>query len=272
MQSLIEKNLDLRQFSYEIAFTKYAKHGIEITKNAVLNGISIIVAVGGDGSVNDIVNGIIGSETTLAIIPKGSGNGLSRSLNIPMNTKKAIQLINAGKIVKIDAGKINGHLFVSNAGVGFDSLVIDKFTNSKQRGFRAYSKIITQHILAYKPLHFLIDIDGKKMKEQAFMLTIANGIQLGYGFKIAPLANVQDGIFDIVILKKFPKVLALSIALKAFTGKIHKSKFTIHLKGKHIKIEHPNLTHFQFDGEAQVCNQSVEIEMVPNSINVLVPQ
>lgn len=269
--SSIEGNLDSKQFSFEIAWTQYAKHGIEIAKQAALDGIDIIVAVGGDGSVNDIVNGIINTEVSLAIIPKGSGNGLSRSLNIPMNTKAAIQLINTGSVEKIDIGNINGRLFVSNAGVGFDALVTDKFKSSKNRGFRSYSKIITQHLLSYKPLLYSIEIDGKKSKEKAFMLTVANGVQLGYGFKIAPTANVQDGIFDIVILSKFPKVFAFTIAVLAFTGQICKSRFVKHLRGKHIKIEHPKLTRMQFDGESEPCNQIVSIDLLPQSLKVIVP-
>lgn len=271
LQSLIEENLDSKKFSYEIAWTQYAKHGIEIGRQAALDGIDIIVAVGGDGSVNDIVNGIINTDVSLAIIPKGSGNGLSRSLNIPMNAKAAIQLINSGSLAKIDVGKINERLFVSNAGVGFDALVTDKFKSSKNRGFRAYSKIITQHLLSYKPLLYSIEIDGKKSKEKAFMLTVANGVQLGYGFKIAPDASVHDGLFDIVILSKFPKVFAFTIALLAFTGQIHKSRFVKHLRGKHIKIEHAELTKMQFDGESESCNQIVTIELIPQSLNVIIP-
>ena len=271
MQNLIKQNLDLQQFTYEIAWTKYPKHGIEIAKKAVLDGIDILVAVGGDGSVNDIVNGILNTDVCLAIIPKGSGNGLSRSLQIPMNTQKAIQLINTGNVTKIDVGKINEHLFVSNAGVGFDALVTDKFSKSKKRGFKAYSKIITQHLLSYKPLLLSIEIDGKKMQESAFMFTVANGVQLGYGFKIAPLADVQDGLFDIVILRKFPKLFAFPIALLAFMGKIHQSRFVTHFRGRHIKIENPNLTKMQFDGESASCDQVVTIDLIAQSLKVIVP-
>lgn len=271
MQTLIDETLDAKQFTYEIAWTKYEKHGIDIARKAVLDGIDIIVAVGGDGSVNDLVSSIINTDTSLAIIPKGSGNGLARSLNIPLNTKKAIQVINTGNYVKIDAGKINNQYFVSNAGVGFDAVVTGKFAKSKSRGFKTYLKIIMQNLLSFKPPLFSIEIDGKKIEEHAFMLTIANGIQLGYGFKIAPLANIQDGLFDLVILKQFPKLFALPIAVLAFSGNIHRSRFVTIIRGKNIDIEQTNLINMQYDGESAACNQVVTITMLPQSVNVLVP-
>lgn len=271
LQGLIEKHLDKEQFAPEIAYTQYAKHGTELAKEAVKNGFKIIVAVGGDGSVNDIIAGIYGTEATLAIIPKGSGNGLARSLRIPLDPAKAIDLINKGKVHTIDLGKADGRIFVSNAGVGFDALVARKFAKSKRRGMAMYSWIVTKYLWMYKEWKWDIEVDGKSLHERAFILTVANAEQFGYNFKIAPVADLQDGLFDIVIIRKYPKILGAAIALRAFNGSILKSKYVRHLKGKQVTIRHPQLSLLQMDGDVHPCGNEVRVEMLQSALHVVTP-
>lgn len=271
LKATIEKCLDLQQFQYEMVYTEYAQHGTELAQKASLSGADIVVAVGGDGSVNDIAKGLLGTEVALAIIPKGSGNGLARSLNIPLKAEKAIQLINNSKVISIDVGLVNQHIFLSNTGVGFDAVITQQFANSKKRGFQAYSQIIARNLFKYKPQKYVIEVDGQQVEHEAFMITVANAVQLGYGFKIAPEAELQDGLFDVIIIKKFPKLKAALIALRAFSGKILRSKSVIHLKGKHIRIHHPQLNSFQLDGEGKTCDvNSLEIQFAAEKLNILV--
>jgi YegS/Rv2252/BmrU family lipid kinase len=270
LQYLIEKNLNHKEFSFEIAYTQYAQHGTLLAKTAAAQGVGLIVAVGGDGSVNDVINGIYGTDAILAILPKGSGNGLARSLGIPLNTAKAIQLINTLHPIEMDLGIADRHLFSSTAGVGFDALIAEQFAAGKRRGFIAYSWLIIKHLWRYKLMEWDIEIDGKHFREKAFMLTVANAVQLGYGFKIAPVASLRDGIFDIIILKKFPKLLAFVIALRAFRGTLLKSRYVTFLKGKEIKIRQPQLRSLQYDGEAVTCDgPEVAIKMLPKAVKVL---
>lgn len=272
IEKSIAQHIDAQKFQYKLAFTEYAKHGAEIAKQAVLDKVDIVAVVGGDGSINDVLDSLAGSDTALAILPKGSGNGLARSLEIPINVKEALLVINKQKYATIDLGTINDKLFVSNAGVGFDAVITEKFSKSKIRGFKSYSKIIAAHLLKYKPLQYRIEVDGQGFEEKAFMITVANGIQLGYGFKIAPKALLDDGVFDVIILKKFYKIFAATIAIRAFTGKILKSKYVRHLSGRRILISHPNLNTFQYDGEAATCSDSVvEIELSSRKLKVLIP-
>ncbi len=271
LQSLIDQHLDRNKYTYEIAYTQYAKHGTELARNSAAEGVHIIVAVGGDGSVNDVIAGIHGTDATLAIIPKGSGNGLARSLDIPLDPAKALALINKGNQATIDLGKADGRIFVSNAGVGFDALVARKFAKSNRRGMAIYSWIVTKYLWMYKEWKWNIEVDGVPMQEKAFILTVANAAQFGYNFKIAPLADLQDGLFDIVIIKKYPKILGALIALRAFNGTLMKSKYVLHFKGKKVTISHPKLSLLQMDGDVHPCSNEVNIEMIKAGLNILVP-
>jgi diacylglycerol kinase (ATP) len=271
LAAVIDQQLDKRRFESEIAYTQYAKHGTILAREAVARGVQIIAAVGGDGSVNDVIAGIRGTEATLAIIPKGSGNGLARSLGIPLEAEKAIRLINRGRKHSIDLGKAGEQLFVSNVGVGFDALVAKKFAKSKRRGMMMYSWIVTKYLWKYKEWTWEIEVDGKKMKERAFILTVANAQQFGYNFKIAPLADLQDGLFDIVILKKYPKVLGALIALRAFRGSLLKSRYVAYTRGREVTIRHAHLNMMQVDGDVHPCSTELKITMLPAALNVLVP-
>lgn len=271
LQGLIEQHLDKSQYTYEIAYTQYAKHGTELARKATEENFEVIVAVGGDGSVNDIIAGMYGTNAALAIIPKGSGNGLARSLKIPLDPVHALALINKGNTATIDLGKADSRIFVSNTGVGFDALVARKFAKSSRRGMAIYSWIVTKYLWMYKEWKWDIVVDGTPMREKAFILTVANAAQFGYNFKIAPLADLQDGLFDIVIIKKYPKILGALIALRAFRGTLMKSKYVLHFKGKNITISHPQLSLLQMDGDVHKCGHEVKIEMLQASLNILVP-
>lgn len=266
----VKRYLDHQKFEYEIAYTKYAKHGTELARKGVEKGFDCIVAVGGDGSVNDIIHGLYGSGAILGIIPKGSGNGLARSLAIPLKESSAIKVLNRFKLKEIDIGNANGHLFSSNAGVGFDALVTDRFRSNIRRGFMAYIWIILKNIWTYKPKTWKVNADEKTFESTSFMITASNASQLGYGFKIAPESSISDSYFHLVIIKKFPTLFAALIALKAFLGKTHKSRYVKTIKARKISIQHPELTKFQIDGESLSCNGKVEIEMMPKKLSVLV--
>lgn len=271
LQELISTHLDQQRFLPEIAYTQYPKHGTELAKQAVANGCSIVVAVGGDGSVNDIIAGIHGTDARLAIIPKGSGNGLARSLKIPLDPAKALGLINTGNTVSIDLGQADDKIFVSNAGVGFDALVARKFAKSRRRGLAAYSWIVTKLLWTYKEWKWEVEVDGEQLQEKAFILTVANAEQFGYNFRIAPVADLQDGLFDIVIIRKYPKIFGAAIALRAFNGSLLKSRYVRHLRGRKVTIRHPQLSLLQLDGDVHPCNAEVQIQMLPLALNIIIP-
>lgn len=270
LQEDIDHYIDHDLFSIKLVYTEHAKHGVALAREGVAKGANLVVAVGGDGSVNDIVHGLYGSDVAMGIIPKGSGNGLARSLKIPLDQREALKRLNKFSVKHIDVGSADGHLFVSNAGVGFDTVVTKKFEHSQKRGFKAYISIILKSIWSYEPKLWQVEADGAYFETQSFMLTAANAIQLGYGFKVAPEADITDGYFELVNIKKFPKILASNIAIRAFTGGIKSSPYVSIKRAKNIKISHPNLKQLQIDGESLSCSSEILIKMMPKQLKVLV--
>lgn len=267
----VSTHLDSALYTHEILLTQYAKHGTTLAHEAAAKGAYAVVAVGGDGSVNDVAHGLAGTGTLLGIIPKGSGNGMARTIGIPLDVEGAIKVINAGNIAAIDIAYANDRLFISNAGVAFDALISKKFAKSEKRGLMVYSWLVTKYLWLYKTWDFSITIDGREMKERAFMVNVANGTQFGYNFRIAPMAIYTDGLLDIIIIRKFPKILGGIIALRAMTGTIAGSRYVQHFTGREITISHPKLNLMQTDGDAHTCTSSINFRVVPGAQRVIVP-
>lgn len=270
IQDAIATTLDKDQYSYSIQYTQYAQHGVLLATQAAREGAYAVVAVGGDGSVNDIATGLRGTETALAIIPMGSGNGMARTLHIPIDTHRAIEVINRNIISYLDLGLANNHLFLSNAGVGFDAIISDKFKHSKKRGLAAYSWLVTKHLWLYKPMNWHIEIDGDTIEEKAFIVTVANGQQFGYNFRIAPDADWKDGLLDLIVIRKFPMALGPSLILKSLNGTLLNSRYVRHLRGKDIVISNPEMHLFHTDGDAHSCTSSVHFSILPQEQKVIV--
>ncbi|PZF72863.1 diacylglycerol/lipid kinase family protein [Taibaiella soli] len=271
VEHAIEQYLDKEQFSYEIQHTQYAKHGTELAREAAKAGAYGVVAVGGDGSANDIAAGLLGTDTVLAIFPKGSGNGMARTMEIPLKDREAIETINRNKVVKMDVGFVNGQMFISNAGVGFDALIAKKFAKSARRGLMVYSWLVTKYLWLYNEWDWRIIVDGKEIKTRAFLINIANGRQFGYNFQIAPDADWQDGLLDVIVIKKFPKILGSSLVIRAMNGTLTKSPFVEHYRGKEITIVHPDLKLMQTDGDAHPCTNRLEFKIQAAAQKVIVP-
>lgn len=271
IQAAIDSSLDFNQFTYEIQHTQYAKHGTVLAKEAAAKGAYAVVAVGGDGSVNDIVAGLLGTDAALAIIPKGSGNGMARTMGIPLLEQEAIKLINKGNTIKMDIGFANGQPFISNAGVAFDALIARKFAKSVRRGFAMYSWLVTKYLWMYKAWKWNIEIDGKLITEKAFIITVANCKQFGYNFQIAPDADYTDGLFNVVIVRNFPRMLGGLIVLRAMNGSIYKSPYVTNYRAKEVTISHPELRLMQTDGDAHACENKIHFTIKQGAQKVIVP-
>lgn len=271
IQTAIDRLIDERIYTHETQYTQYAKHGTELARAAAERDAHAVIAVGGDGSVADVAAGLKDSKTALGIIPKGSGNGMARSLGLPLNVAEAIKLINVGKTLRIDLGYVNDRLFVSNAGVGFDALISNKFAKSKRRGLSVYSWLVTKYLWLYKTWNWQITLDGKAINSRAFLVNVANGQQFGYNFRIAPQASFTDGWLDVTVIRKFPKMLGGALALRAMKGDIRSSRFVTHYRAKSISISHPDLDLMQTDGDAHACVNHLEFRIEPKAMDVIVP-
>jgi diacylglycerol kinase (ATP) len=266
---LIEKNLDTGRFTPVILFTDSVSHARQLAKEAV-NKFDLVVAVGGDGTVNEVASAIVGTNTALGIIPFGSGNGLARFLKIPMDPQEAIKTLHSARIETIDSATLNGLPFFNMAGMGFDAHIAEVFSHNKKRGFVSYIKSAFEEINKYKPQLYKIEIDGKAYEREAFMVSFANSSQYGNNAHISPHASVQDGLLDMCVIKPFPFWRLVEMGIRMIMKTADKVKFLQIIRGKHIKIKRTGPGPVHLDGEPQTVGADIVVEVLPASLKVIV--
>lgn len=269
IEKLVAEKLDHSRFEHAILYTERAKHAIELCKKAVTDRYDIVVAVGGDGSVNEVGSSLIGTSSAMAIMPAGSGNGLARHLGIPMNLVKAMDVINEGKEIAIDTVSINNEVFLGMAGVGFDAHIGWEFAKFGKRGFSSYVKVILREFPKYKARDYELEIDGKTYKRKAFLISFANGSQYGNNAVISPGASLQDGLVDVCILKDFPLYALPVLAFRLFNRSMDHSKYVEIIRGKKIKVRQ-EATTAHIDGEPVELGKEIVMEVQPGSLKVVV--
>ncbi len=266
---LIESNLDKEKFDYSIAETKYVAHACELTRDAVVQGVDAVVAVGGDGTVNEIGRTLIGTETALGILPCGSGNGFARHMGIPMNLKKAVEFINQSVPVSVDYGKINGNPFFCTCGMGFDASVSKSFAEGSHRGLIGYIGQTLHEYLSYEPNVYEIEDESGAIKCEAFVIACGNAAQYGNNFYITPHASMKDGLLSVTILEPFSAVDVPVIIGQILEDKIDRNSHikTFSCKQLNIRRSSPGAVHF--DGEPVDMGAEIKIEIVPDGLKVL---
>ena len=222
--ALIDANLDRLKFNANFAFTEYIGHASEIAEEAANKNFDVIVAVGGDGTINEVASKVMQQNKILGVLPFGSGNGLARFLKIPMNTVRAIRVINNCKVSVIDTATFNEKSFFNMAGMGFDAHISSVFAGNKGRGLSGYMKLGLKEMLNYKPQTYRITIDGREYLRKAFLVSIANSSQYGNNTHIAPTASVMDGLLDVCIVKEFPLYKLPVLAYEMLSAKTERSK------------------------------------------------
>jgi diacylglycerol kinase (ATP) len=273
MSDVIEKCIDKTKFTYKILFSEKAGHIKKITKEALQSGTDIIIAVGGDGTVNEVARHIVHTDVILGIIPVGSGNGLGNYLKIPHNYEQALDTINAFHVKKIDTGTINNHFFVSVAGIGFDASVAKEYAKSKSRGFKTYLRSTIRKYFRYKPAKYKIRIGDIVIKRRALLITFANSDQFGYNTSIAPHAIIDDGFFDMCIMRKVPIFAAPLVVPRLFTRKIHKSVYHESHKVSEATVFRKRTSVIQVDGEAmKMKDKIIKVTNHPLSLWVICPE
>ena len=274
LQDLIWQNLDLEKYTPAFYVTNYAGHANIIAYQLAQSGCLKIVAVGGDGTVNEVGSALVDLDAAMGIIPCGSGNGLARHLSIPTKLADAVKYLNNTDTIRIDAGKINNTWFFCTCGVGFDACIGHQFSKLDKRGFISYIKTTIREFKNYKPKRYRFLVDGKKYKRRAFLITIANASQYGNNAFIAPNAVIDDGLFDVCIIKPFPVIKAPVIGLKLFNGSLEKSVYSETIRGKQIRFKKPRKNYiFHYDGEpAKFKKEKIKIKMHPNCLQIMVPK
>ncbi|XHR95648.1 diacylglycerol/lipid kinase family protein [Mucilaginibacter sp. UC70_90] len=269
MPELIKDTVDAGVMEPVIAFSDGIAHARVIAAEAV-GKFDTVVAVGGDGTVNEVASAIVDTDTSLGIVPFGSGNGLSRFLGIPMDTKDAIKNLASGRTEIIDSARINGQPFFNMAGMGFDAHISEIFSHGKKRGFISYIKSSIKEVVGYQPQNYHLDIDGKKYDYKAFMLSIANSSQYGNNVHISPKASLQDGLLDVCVIKPFPLWRFPEMSMRMLIKATESSKYVEIIRGKQILIKREHTGPIHLDGEPQVAGTGIDINILPKSLKVIV--
>ncbi len=272
LPELIEKNIDHSRFEVEICLTEYAGHAVQLAKEAADHGTSMVVACGGDGSVNEISSPLVGTNTVLGVVPSGSGNGFAGHLGIGRDIAKAIQLLNNGKVILVDTCRMNGRPFVNLAGVGFDGVVAKRLHDSPVRGFWAYLRYTLEEVWAYKMQQFDIEVDGQKISRRCLLVEVANAPIYGYGFSIVPHANFKDGLLEVLVIKAAPKWRYLLESWRFLNRSFHKSGLSESFTGREVVITPAIPTCYHLDGEGFDLTGEARFTIVPSSLRVMVPK
>jgi YegS/Rv2252/BmrU family lipid kinase len=267
---IIEETIDKSLFNYSIRETEKAGYAAEIAYEAQQNGIDVVVAVGGDGTVNEVARSIVHSNTALGIIPCGSGNGLARHLLLPMDPKKSVEIINRCVIHDLDYGIINEIPFFCTCGMGFDAFISMKFAEAGKRGPVTYIENVLREGLTYKPETYHIEDETGTLIRKAFLISCANASQYGNNAYIAPQASMSDGLLDVIIMEPFDVLEAPQVAIEMMNKTLDKNQKIKTFRTKHIHIHREKEGYIHYDGDPVMTTADVDIQLVHKGIKMIV--
>jgi YegS/Rv2252/BmrU family lipid kinase len=269
---LVERALERHHLTGRVELTRAAGHGRELARQAVSDGATLVVAWGGDGTINEVASQLVGTGTTLGIVRAGSGNGLARELGIPAKPGQAFEIALAGHERAIDVGEIDGHPFLNVAGIGFDAAMATEFNRlgGERRGPIRYALHVVRAAFAYPVSHYAIEADGRRLDVDALLVAIANSAQYGSNVVIAPGARPDDGLLDVVVIEGRGALGRIGLAPRLFDRTIHKAPGVTMLTAEHIVVRASSPIRFHVDGEPQVGGSVVEAHVRPDALRVKV--
>ena len=266
---VIEQTIDKAKFDYRVQFTEYAGHAAEIARRCVASDVNIVVAVGGDGTVNEVARSLVHTETALGIVPCGSGNGLARHLCIPMDIRKAIAIINRCNIEALDYGVINSLPFFCTCGMGFDAFISLKFAEAGKRGPVTYMENVLREGLKYKPEVYEVTDETKATRHKAFLIACANASQYGNNAYIAPKATMTDGLMDFTIMEPFTAFDAPQISIDMFNKTLDKNSKIKTFKAKRIHIHRSQPGAIHYDGDPIMTGTDIDVHIEERGIKII---
>ena len=268
---IIRMRCDEKGIALTVVNTAFAGHAKELTQRAIDDHADCVIAVGGDGTVNEVAQHLIHSDVVLGIIPSGSGNGLARELHIPFDVRSAVDVIFSSHISTIDACSANDHIFFCTCGVGFDAVVSEDFAKEKRRGQLTYLKDIVENYLDYKPEKYELHINDNTIREEAFLITCANASQYGNNAFIAPNADISDGQMDVTILSPFNVLDIGPLALQLFTRTIDKNSKIKTFRAKEARIVRQTAGIMHIDGDPVMASKDIELSTLSSVLHVFTP-
>ena len=268
---VVEDNLDKDCFDFDLEETRYSGHAYELATDAKVHGYDAVVAVGGDGTVNEVARAIVHSDIALGIVPCGSGNGLARHLMLPMDAAKAIKVINSYTVHDLDYGMINDIPFFCTCGMGFDAFISMKFAESGRRGPVTYIENILREGLKYRPETYEIKDENGTSLYRAFLVSCANASQYGNNAYIAPQKpSMSDGLLDVIIMEPFDMLEAPQISIDMFNKTLDKNSKIKTFKTKHIQIHREKPGFIHYDGEPVMTSSDVDISVKDKGIRIII--
>jgi len=267
--TLVEELLDHERFLPTTVFTEYAGHAAEIARQCAADGQDVVVAVGGDGTVNEVARSLVHTKTALAIIPCGSGNGLARHLKLPLDVRKAIGVINDCHIEAFDYGVINGLPFFCTCGMGFDAFISLKFAEAGKRGPITYVENVLKEGLKYKPETYIVEDDSGKVRYKAFLIACANASQYGNNAYIAPGATMKDGLMDVIIMEPFNALDAPQIAADLFMKTLGNNSKIKTFRTKRLHISRRSEGAIHYDGDPIMTGTDVDVHIEHLGLNIV---
>jgi len=270
MEALVAAACRDHKATHVLEYTQGPAHATALASAALASGFERIVAVGGDGTVNEVAQALVNSPAHMGIIPKGSGNGLARHLGIPVRFNDALRYLFTSKVIPMDTFRMNNKLSLNVSGIGFDGYIADLFGNDKQRGFQGYTKHVLNRFVQFQEFDASIDYGETSLDRKAFVIAIANSSQYGNNAMIAPGASVCDQLLNVSILRKVP-AYRLDFIYSFFSGTIDQSAYceTLQIRNAVIRLKEPMSYHI--DGEPAGKADHFTIEIMPSSLNVLAP-
>lgn len=268
---LLRRHLHQGLYTYEVVETARPLHARELAKAAAEAGAHIVVAVGGDGTVNEVGSGLLYTDTALGILPFGSGNGLARHMGIPVNTLEAIQLLNTPAYTVIDGGEANGKPFFCTAGLGFDAHIGGLFATTHTRGFASYIRMSLQEYFRFQPHFYRVRANGQLLEGHYFVLTMANAGQYGNNAYISPKADIRDGLIDLCLLRPFPPYESLRMGWQLFHKGMDENPYLQIIRTKEVEINSPAIECMHLDGEFVPLTGTLQVRMLPKSLKMVVP-
>lgn len=266
------RRLDREAYEARVVYTERAGHAVEIAAREAAEGTYAVVAVGGDGTINEIARSLVHTSTALGIIPCGSGNGLARHLQIPLDPRRAIGILNEGHVETIDYGTLNGTPFFCTCGVGFDAFVSLQFSRAGRRGPLTYLEKTLFDSLKYRPETYELEMDGYTARQKAFLIACGNASQYGNNAYITPQATVDDGLLDVTILEPFTALDVPQLAYQLFHKTIDQNSRIKTFRCQHLKIHRrrPGVAHY--DGDPVMMGEDLDVRIVQRGLRVLTPR
>ena len=268
----IKRELDHDQFEYAYTETQSKGHAVELAREAVEQKMDIVVACGGDGTVNEVAQSLVGSSTALGILPGGSGNGFAMYIGWGRNIKKAIKKLGSAEPKIIDSCSVNDKFFLNLAGVGFDALIAYKADSGTKRGLQMYLGMISKEMLKFKAEKFHVVTDNEVIEGNFTTIAVANAPMYGYNFSIAPSADLTDGYLDVVLVHEAPLLRTLGASWRMLNNSLDKSSLVSIKRSKEVLIRVDNPYYFHLDGESFTFEKDLHFKINPKSIKVLFPQ